>query len=273
MEEIKVTVIIPCYNQGIFLKDAVDSVMKSKYRNVEIIIVDDGSTDERTTDILRHYSPSIARVIHTSNQGLPSARNTGIEEANGEYILPLDADDRISSNYISEAVKVLDNNENVGIVYAKAKKFGLENKIWRLPPYNLRDMIAGNLIYASAFFRRKDWKRAGGYKKELNKGMEDWEFWLSLIEMGVEVVQLPNVHFYYRIRKASMARSSNIDHISENLQLIYFFHKELFDKYLPASLESYYKYRRVKADLRSVDVRLGRFFFAPIKYVVDKFIY
>ena len=108
----KVSVIIPCYNHGEYLDEAVESVLTQTYQNFEIIIVDDGSTDQSTIDLLKVYRKPKTRVIRTDNQGLASARNNGIKEAKGEYILPLDADDKIGKEYLKKAVKILDENED-----------------------------------------------------------------------------------------------------------------------------------------------------------------
>ena len=91
----KVSVIIPCYNQGACLEEAVDSVLAQTFQDFEILVVNDGSTDEATIRMLGKYERPKTRVIHTDNQGLAMARNNGIREARGAYILPLDADDKI----------------------------------------------------------------------------------------------------------------------------------------------------------------------------------
>jgi len=103
-----VSVIVPCYNQGIYLDEAIQSVLGQTYQDFEIIIVDDGSDDGLTgltNDLLRDYRRKRTRVIRTENRGVVSARNTAISHARGKYILPLDADDRIGSEYLEKAVK------------------------------------------------------------------------------------------------------------------------------------------------------------------------
>jgi glycosyltransferase involved in cell wall biosynthesis len=96
----KVSVIMPCYNQGQYIDEAVDSVLTQTYQNYEIIIVNDGSTDEFTNEKLKNYNKPKTQVIHTANQGLSAARNNGIHASNGEFILPLDADDKIANTYL-----------------------------------------------------------------------------------------------------------------------------------------------------------------------------
>ena len=126
----KVSVIIPCYNQGFFLQEAVESVLEQTYQDFEIIIINDGSTDAATVALLKNYKQPRTTVIHTNNQGLASARNNGINIAKGKYILPLDADDKIGKNYLQKAIEKLEMNDNLGIFYCEAEFFGNEIGKW-----------------------------------------------------------------------------------------------------------------------------------------------
>jgi glycosyltransferase involved in cell wall biosynthesis len=110
----QVSVIIPCYNQGRYLDDAITSVLVQTYQNFEILIVDDGSTEPETIEILQDYQQPKTRIIRTENQGVATARNLGIAQAQGTYILPLDADDKIADSYLEKAVTLLEGNEQLG---------------------------------------------------------------------------------------------------------------------------------------------------------------
>ena len=203
----RVSVIIPCFNQGKFLDEAVASVRSQTYKDIEIVIVNDGSDDDITADICNSFRGPDIKVLHTENQGLAAARNNGIKQAEGIYILPLDADDRIGSSYVDEAVAVLDSRPDIGIVYSRANLFGAVETEWPLPEYSLDEMLKNNIIFCSALYRRSDWELAGGYDPGMIYGWEDYDFWLSLIERGRRVHQLPATHFYYRVDPASMVRS------------------------------------------------------------------
>lgn len=205
MEKPLVSVIIPCYNQGQYLREAVDSVLASTYTNIQIIIVNDGSTQH--LDILNNFSAPKTHIIHQENQGLSMARNNGINEACGKYILPLDADDKIHPTYIEKALNIIENNDKIGIVYCDAEFFGIKTGKWKLKEYNFKDFLLGNYIFCSALYRKSDWAIVGGYKKEMVFGFEDWEFWLSLIEMGAEVYKIPETLFLYRQTNKSMSES------------------------------------------------------------------
>lgn len=226
----KVTVIIPCYNQGHFLGEAVRSVREQTFSDIEIIVVNDGSTDSGTTRILKDFRYPNVRLIHTDNQGLAAARNNGIAEARGRYILPLDADDIIESSYIEKAVDLLDKNKELGIVYCRARLFGAVETEWMLPPYSLDTMLQDNVIFCSAMFRRSDWEAVGGYDTGMVYGWEDYEFWLSLIERGCSVYQIPEVLFAYRVAVDSMVRSKEKWQKVDMFKRVFQRHSELFSE-------------------------------------------
>lgn len=200
-----ISVIIPCYNQGRYLAESIGSVLASDHDSIEIIVVDDGSSDPETCRILDSLDYPRTRLLRQQNQGLAAARNAGISAAAGRYILPLDADDRIGPRYISQAVAALERDQWLGIVYCRAEKFGAETGPWRLARFSRLRMMFGNLIFCSAVFRQEDWQRVGGYNAALRRGWEDWDFWLSLLEQGRTVCCLPLTGFYYRKQQGSMA--------------------------------------------------------------------
>lgn len=200
-----VSVVIPCYNQGPFLAESIGSVLASGYAECEILVVDDGSTDPETCQILAALDYPRTRLIRRPNGGLAAARNSGIAEAKGRYILPLDADDRIGPAYLAQSVQAFEADACLGIVYCRAEKFGAETGVWRLPRFSRWRMRLGNLIFCSALYRKADWETVGGYDGELRRGWEDWDFWLSLLELGRTVRCLELTGFYYRKNPASMA--------------------------------------------------------------------
>jgi glycosyltransferase involved in cell wall biosynthesis len=226
-----VSVIVPCFNDGEYIEDAINSVLNQTYKEIEIIICDDGSNDKNTLNLLRKFENKGIKVIYQSNQGPSAARNNAISHSSGVYILPLDADDKIGSTYIEDAVAVLDEKPNIGIVYCKGMFFGKRNTTWDLPPYNLLSMLTGNIIFVSALFRKSDWKKVGGFCTEFKIGLEDYDFWLSILELGREVYQIPKRLFYYR--KKSTSRSlqfdSNIDSVKAAYRLLYVRHSKLYE--------------------------------------------
>ncbi|MEI6214126.1 MAG: glycosyltransferase family A protein [Desulfuromonadales bacterium] len=239
--QLKVSVVIPCFNQGAYVEEAVKSVLLQSFDDYEIIIVNDGSTDVETNRILSGFENQKIRVLHTENMGLASARNNGIREARGTYILPLDADDRIGPTYLEKAVDYFDRMPDVGIVYCYAEFFGDRQGQWYMPEFSLRWMLFSNLIFCSAFFRKDDWERAGGYNPNMSRGLEDWDFWLAILELGKGVYCIPDVLFYYRVREESMLRSMNRDvHVEMHLQIMRN-HPQLFIDHIQPLLVIYYR--------------------------------
>ncbi len=204
------SVVIPCYNHAKFLEETIESVLKSVYPNIEIIIVDDGSKDasKEVAEGLAAKHINI-RYVYQQNQGPSKARNNGISKAKGDYILPLDADDLISKNYISEAVAVLKNDATVKVVYAEAEKFMEKTGRWKLKPFSLYNLARNNMIYVSGIYRKTDWEAVGGYSDDMIWGREDWEFWIKLLKNRGKVVKLPFVGFYYRIQSTSRRKTMN----------------------------------------------------------------
>ncbi|MBI5455136.1 MAG: glycosyltransferase family 2 protein, partial [Deltaproteobacteria bacterium] len=183
----RVSIIIPCFNKGEYLDGSLSSALSQTFRETEAIVVNDGSTDPFTLKKPSEISDPRVRVIHTPQSGLPAAMNNGIREASGEYILPLDCGDRISPEYVELAVRELDKDKAVGIVYSDAGRFGANTGIMEMPEYSRDTMLVRNLIHPSAFFRKADWERAGGYNSNMVYGWEDWDLWLSLIALGAGV--------------------------------------------------------------------------------------
>ncbi len=212
MSKIAVSVIIPCYNQGEFVLEAIASVESCQDAIYEIVIVNDGSTSPVTQKVLTYLQEKGYQVIEQSNQGLAAARNTGIKKAQGRYILPLDADNRIKPAYITEAVAILDEHPEVGVVYGNAELFGEKTGIVEVPDFDINRLVAGNYIDACAVFRRTVWQDCGGYDSHIPRklGYEDWDFWLGAAEKGWQFHHISEVMYEYRFRENSMVSACNI---------------------------------------------------------------
>ena len=257
----KVSIIIPCYNQGKYIEEAVNSVLKQTYDDFEIIIVNDGSDDIETNNFLKTYSPPKTRILYSENKGVSSARNLGIKEACGTYILPLDGDDQIAPSYVEKAVKVLESCEDIGIVYCEASFFGGRTGHWHLPEYRFPDILVGNCIFCTALYRKKDWARVGGYKEAMKEGWEDWEFWISLIEQGVQVYKIPETLFYYRQAENNMSLSSQKNQ-SSLMKTIMLYHAPLYienmERIVSALQDVFLKFNLRKKTLLKVKAPLGK---------------
>ena len=242
----KVSVIIPCYNQSEYLHEAVMSVINSTYQNVEIIVINDGSTDVThldMTNLLKDYEN--VKLINQENSGVCIARNNGIELCNGDYILPLDADDKIESTYIED-------NSDIGIVYCEVETFGkMGGQHLRLKEAVLKNMLIQNRIFSSAIFRKSLFYDAGGYKPEMENGCEDWDLWLSFVEHGFEVYKLKEEMFFYRkynTKTRTDYADNSLDSILKNLFLnhinLYINNEEFYDRVFSVQ-KNKKKYRRL----------------------------
>lgn len=229
----KVSVIMPCYNDGAYIEEAIHSVKVQTYHDIEIIIVDDGSDDENTLRILNQLSDPNIVLLRTDRLRPPGARNAGIHRATGKFILPLDSDDRIEPDYIEKAVKIMNENNNIGAVYCYADLFGEKSGRWDLPNYSLDKMLVDNIVFVTAMFYREDWEKVGGFKSNMKYGMEDYDFWLSILELGREIHQIPELLFHYRIKHTSRTTEflSNIEQVQQTYREIYLNHPLLYEKY------------------------------------------
>lgn len=227
----RVSIIVPCYNQAQYLDEALQSVLCQSYTDWECIIVNDGSPDN-TIEIAKTWTRRDLRFkyLFKENGGLSSARNAGIEKATGEFILPLDADDKISQNYVTLAMEAFEEDESLKVVYCNVEKFGEELGRWKLPKFSLFNLAQSNMIICTAFFRKKEWKSIGGYDKNMKFGWEDWEFWIALLKEGGTVKKLDEVCFYYRMKSSSMVQSLNSEQYKYLFEYLSVKHADFFVK-------------------------------------------
>jgi glycosyltransferase involved in cell wall biosynthesis len=201
----KVSVVMPCYNHGEFLAEAVQSVTDLGRPDFELIVVDDGSTDERTRNEIDALVAQGINVIRQQNKRLGAARNAGVLASHGEYLLPLDADDRLRAEWIDTGIGILDSDSHVGVVYGDAQCFGTRTERWHVGPFDSERLLNWNFIHASAIYRRSVWEQNNGYDTTMPvQGLEDWDFWLGALEHGWRFVYLPEVFFDYRRHEQSM---------------------------------------------------------------------
>lgn len=198
-----VSVVIPVYNMEEFLEETLDSVLSSDYPNFEVIVMDDGSKD-RSLEIAESYKSRYenVRVYTQANSGVATARNHAISKAGGVYILPVDADNRISKELIHSAVDILESDPEVKVVCPRAEFFGDRSGEWVLPPFSLSLLARKNMMDTCAVYRKSEWERIGGYCAEI-VAREDWEFWISMLKDGGKVIKLPEIGLFYRVREQS----------------------------------------------------------------------
>ena len=222
-----VSIVIPCYNPGRWLLDAVASARAQTYAQVEIVLVDDGTSQADALDYIRSAATHVDRLLRQSNRGLPAARNAGVRAAGGRFIVPLDADDIIEPRYVAECVAAISAADSA-FVYTDCRVFGDRRYLETLPEYNLYDLLDRNSLTYAALIRREDWELAGGYDESMRDGYEDWEFWLRLGAANRFGRRLPQPLFRYRRRKGSLYEVA-LAHHEEIVAYIRSRHPELYD--------------------------------------------
>lgn len=192
-----VSIIIPCYNYANYVGEAIESALAQTYKNIEVLVVDDGSTDE-SYSVAAKYPVT---VISQPNKGVAAARNTGVREAKGEWVMQLDADDKLCSTYVEECLKVADAD----IISTAQRNFGDDTSVINIPDtvtyYGLSQL---NRIHVGSMYRRSLWEESGGYDEYFRDGYEDWEFWINVMKRGAVVSSVPKALYNYRKHGPSM---------------------------------------------------------------------
>ncbi|MDP4286106.1 MAG: glycosyltransferase family A protein [Bacteroidota bacterium] len=208
MDKILLSVIIPCYNSGNYLSEAIESVKLSKGdHKYEIIIINDGSTETETLKLLKEMPSENIKVIHQENKGPASARNAGIREAQSKYILFLDSDNKIKPKFISTAIKVFESNSEIDIVYGKPEFFGevSEERIFKTEEFDLDKIWSGNYIDMCSMIRKSLFDSIGMLDENpILIGHEDWEYWIRAGIENKKIFFIDEVVFEYRMANNSL---------------------------------------------------------------------
>lgn len=227
LESPRVTVVIPCFDQGGFLEDAIRSVFWQTSPDWEIVVVDDGSTDPATVTLLDSLSWPRVRVLRQANQGLPAARNAGIGVARGEYVIPLDADDQLEPEFIEMMSQALDHNPGAAFTHCWARLFGEIDAYWVPRPFNRFLLLFENSVIGCVLLRRRAWEEVGGYDPTMRSGNEDWELWLRLTAAGWDQVEVRRPLFRYRKHGISMSVETE-SRFEEGLDAVRLRHPRLY---------------------------------------------
>lgn len=204
-QEPAVTVIIPCFEDGELAIEAIASVERAVETPYELIVIDDGSSDPRTSTILDMLRAGGYDVRSRPHGGLAKARNYGFEMARAPFIIPLDADNRLLPGFVKPALDILEREERVAAAYGDRMEFGTRSRRVAQGPLDLDRITWGNHIDACAVIRRQAWQECGGYDESMPlQGSEDWDLWLTMIRRGWTLQWLELPGFEYRVRPDSM---------------------------------------------------------------------
>jgi glycosyltransferase involved in cell wall biosynthesis len=229
------SVVIPHYNLGAFLPEAVESVLASDYRNLEVLVIDDGSTDPESLDVIAALEERIEdarfRLVRQANAGLSAVRNAGAEMAKGEWVAFVDADDTVEPSFFGRAAWILRQYRNVHIVASWVRFFGSDNGIWHawnpIFPY----LLAHNLMIPICVVRRESFLAYGQNERRMFYGLEDFESWISMVGAGCGGVAIPEILTRYRVRGASMFQSINREQQMYLYRVVVERHPELYQRY------------------------------------------
>lgn len=213
----KVTIAIPCYRQAQYLPEAIESALSQSYKDIEIIVVDDGS-DDNTSEVAEQYP---VKLIKQVNKGLASARNTAIMNMRGQYFFPLDADDILLENCIAELMRVA-RVTDADVIAPSFQTFGIASDyVILMAAPTLADFRTANRIGYFSMIKRTALQECGGYSTRMDKGYEDLHLWFDLLVRGKKFVTVPNILALYRTKENSMWHDAKDNHHKALMEQIY----------------------------------------------------
>ena len=204
MSVASVSVVLPCYNAHRHLGEALDSVRRQTVPPLEIIVINDGSTDPETIACLAAL-PADVRVVHQENRGLAGARNSGFRVAHGDWVLPLDCDDLLAPTMVERCLAAASASA-ASYAHAQIEVFGDESGVVR-KRFNFFEQLATNQLPYCLLLKRAVWLDAGGYDETMRHGYEDWELNIRLGALGHFGAQVNEPLFRYRVSRSGMLKS------------------------------------------------------------------
>lgn len=231
-----VTIVVP-FHQGyaMYLEECLASIRQQTFEDWEAIVVDDASTNDSARAIVgRMGDTRIGVVRHERNRGCAAARNTGIRHGVGAYLMTVDCDDVIAPTHLEKLVRALADRPHCDAAYADYFMFGARAGHCAFPVGDLRTLLREQWIpHGGSLVRRAVWERTPGYCEDeiFRAGNEDWDYWLSVAEQGLEAVRVAEPLYGYRQHARSMTNChfQYVDYATR--QRIYTRHRSLFDRF------------------------------------------
>jgi glycosyltransferase involved in cell wall biosynthesis len=261
-----VSIIVPCYNYGNYIPEALASIREQTYPDWECIIVDDGSTDN-SREVIEAFieNDQRFRLIKIANSGVSTARNTGVAHSKGSYLFPLDADNKMHPDCLTRCMAEFAKAPETRLVYTEAELFGAENGRWDLPEFDYKTMLKYNMVDNSSLFLRKDFDRVGGYRTNMVYGLEDWDFFIALLHgcRNEQVIKIKEPLYYYRVnnagRRLTVAANGRQKEMLDLMVLNNFF---IYQEYFPGIFGRIHDYEFDKTILSK----------GPVKFVANMLI-
>lgn len=237
-----VGVVIPCYNHGRFVRDAVASALAQEQAQVRVVVVDDGSDDGQTPGACQACAGPRVRVMHQPNRGLPAARNAGVaalaEEGPVEYLVFLDADDRLAPAFVRTLAAAIRQADDPAVshAYCRERLTGQADGVWRVPDWDPLLLLITNLHPVTALVRRECFEAVGGFDESLRDGYEDWDLWLRFAERGWRGVRVPVALFAWRRHSEQTLIVRAVRRHDELYARLIANHRDLYRRHLPELL-------------------------------------
>lgn len=268
----KISVVVPCYNQGKFLSETLDSVLAQTLKEWECIVVDDGSTDN-SADIAKAYCAKDNRIQYSyqENAGPSAARNKGVALSKAPLIYFLDGDDWIDPTLLELGVNYMNANSTCKLYYTRAICYGSYEGELVLKYTSYKDLLVSNSIICASIIRRKDFERVGGFDEELF-GYEDWEFFIRILYHNDTIYKEPQILFKYRCNDSPssvnyQAKARN----DEKTMYIYNKHIEKYAEYYGTPFHVTHEYNRLAKELDGIltskTYKIGKRILAPLAFV------
>lgn len=274
----RIAVIVPCYNQGKYLSDALDSLLAQTFVDWECIVVDDGSTDN-SADIAKSYLAKDCRIryVRQENAGPSAARNKGVALTSAPLIFFLDSDDIILPEFLERGVNYMESHEECVLFYSKANYFGNKTGEFKLQYTSYKDLLVNNSIDCACIVRREDFNRIEGFDENL-RGYEDWEFFIRLLYHNDNVYQDSRHLFLYRV--SENPNSVNLHAKSHNDEKTMYIYRKHIDKYVEYFGTPFYvtsEYNRLEKELNGIlaskKYKVGKLILAPLSFVKNLFLH
>ena len=255
---------------------SVNSALNQTYSNIEVIVVDDGS-DSMTKIILKELEPKITKLITQANQGQSTARNVGIKEAKGEYILLLDSDDYLEPSLCDKAISIFLSHEKIKIVscYANLIYENSNTIVYKPAGGTIKDFLFCNAALGTSMFKKVDWLSSGGYDEQMRDGFEDWEFFIRLLQDDgfAEILQESLYNYRKRNHSTTSVANSNkfelLKYIFKKHQDLYVQHYELLIGNLLSKIEN--EEREKLKNFQRIEYRIGKLVLCPLRKIKSLF--
>jgi glycosyltransferase involved in cell wall biosynthesis len=230
-----VSVVIPLFNYAEFVTSALDSVANQTHVPLELIVVNDQSTDQSEREVIRWMDSNKHRFTrcrifrNDENYGLATSRNHGFKSASHKFIFALDADNEIYPTAIQRLLRAC-ILANAQAAYSQLEMFGDQSDVGRAYAWERERFVRGNYIDAMALIRKSAWERVGGYALMEVQGWEDYDLWCKFIEEGFEAVFVPQILCRYRVHERSMLRMETNPEADRVIQEMIYRHPWLLTK-------------------------------------------